>query len=260
MSSNPSERTSPDARRSSPIMSRASSLGNAREQATTGASVRPKRAAGLARLGVVLISTLVLGVTLFLIIRLGGYVEGEEFSPTHFRSRTFTFYEIPIIRWQITPIRRKTTTPLAAITLTQMNLIEPPPGEPTLWHLVSLNFGGGDPIHDDANLLMKQLRYRSDGNGFGSAYWKTWSNDHPELAKEFWPTIAKLAQRELYLLMPRLFEIVRQTDDPDQLRSLVRGYLQEEYRSLIRDMRDAGRNDVADALAAEAAADMGPST
>lgn len=211
------------------------------------------RTASLAKFWVVLISTIVLGLTLFFIIRFGGYVEGEEFSPTHFRSRTFTFYEIPIIRWQITPIRRKTTTPMAALTLTQTKLIQPPPGEPEVWHLVSLQLGGDEAVNDDANLLMKQLRFYTDGG----AYWKNWSNDHPELAKEFWPTIAKLSERELYLLMPRLFEIVRQTEDPGLLRSLIRGYLQEEYQGLIRDMRDAGRDDVADALAAEAASDLG---
>ena len=210
------------------------------------------RTAGLARFWVLLISTVVLAGVLFLIIRWGGYVDGEEFSPTHFRSRTFSFYEIPLIHWQITPIRRTTSTPMAALMLTQTKLIEPPQGEPTVWHLVSLQNGGADRIHHDAALLMKQLRYHADGG----AYWKTWSDDHPEMAKEFWPTIAKLSQRELYVLMPRLFEIVRQSEDPVTLRSLVGGYLQQEYRSLIRDMRDAGREDLADALAAEAAADL----
>ncbi|TWU03739.1 hypothetical protein [Neorhodopirellula pilleata] len=214
----------------------------------------PHRAAGLARFWVLLISTVVLAGVLFLIVRLGGYVEGEEFSPTHFRSRTFTFYEIPLIHWQITPIRRDTSTPMTALTLTQKNLITPPPGEPTLWHLVSLKNGGGEPVHDDAALLMKQLRYHAGGD----SYWKTWTNDHPEMAKELWPTIGKLAERELYILLPRLFEIVRQSENPATLRSLVRGYLQEEYKSLIRDMRDAGQDDLADALAAEAASDLTP--
>lgn len=195
-----------------------------------------------------MITTLVLGLISYGLIRTTGYVEGEEFSPTHFRSRTFSFYEIPLIHWQITPIHRKPTTPTTAVTLTQRKLVESPPGEPSVWHLVWIRRGANDVINDDADLLMSQLRYRADG----TAYWKKWTNDHPQLAKELWPTIATLSQRELYILMPRLFEMVRRVDDPLVVRSLIGGYLQTEYAGLIGDMRAAGQNALADELAFEA--------
>ncbi|SMP76908.1 hypothetical protein SAMN06265222_12237 [Neorhodopirellula lusitana] len=201
---------------------------------------------------VILISTCVLALVLFGIIRTTGYVEGEEFSPTHFRSRKFTFYEIPLIHLQITPIRRTTTTPLTALMLTQKNWIKQPDLEPSTWHLVSLQRGNEDPVDDDAALLMKQLRLHRDG----APFWKTWSTDHPEMAQPFWQTIGTLSQRELYLVMPRLFEIVGPLDDPDTLKTMISDYLQTEYTSLIRDMRAAGRDELADALAKEAASDV----
>lgn len=214
-------------------------------QASPPARKSPRR---VSQFWVIGISTLVLGLIGFLVIRVAGYVEGEEFSPTHFRARRFTFYEIPILHWQITPIQRETTTPDAAISLTQKKLVSPPAGEPAVWHLVSIQRGSTPAVNDDAALLMQQFRFVADGD----VVWRKWSNDHPELAKILWPTIAKLSERELYVLMPRLFEMVRQIEDPEALKTLIAGYLQIEYESLIRDMRDAGQQELADSLAEEA--------
>lgn len=180
-----------------------------------------------------------------------GHVEGEEFSPTHFRSRTFSFYEIPIIHWQVTPIFRSSSTPPTALLLTQKKWISPPITPPATWHLVSLSHGGREPREDDAALLLSQLRLQGDSGPF----WSQWSLDHPALAGELWSTIGTLSQRELYILMPRLLELVRSIDRVDTLRQTQRQYLQEEYASLIRDMRAAGRDDLADALTLEAAQD-----
>jgi hypothetical protein len=197
------------------------------------------------------ISSIVIILLLWAVIVTMGHVEGEEFSPTHFRSRTFSFYEIPIIHWQITPISRSTTTPSTAILLTQKKWITPPATPPSIWHISSLRHGVGESKDDDAALLLRQLR---NGAG-GSGSWSQWSQDHPELANVLWPTIAKLAERELYVLMPRLLEIVRPITSVEPLRVTIAGYLRQEYRSLIRDMRAAGRDDLADALLAEAAED-----
>lgn len=198
-----------------------------------------------------LCSAIVLCVLLWALVRTMGHVEGEEFSPTHFRSRTFSFYEIPIIHWQVTPIVRASSTPPAALLLTQKNWISPPATPPATWHLVSLSRGGRDPQEDDAALLLSQLRL----HGHGGPFWSQWSQDHPALAAELWPMIGTLSQRELYILIPRLLELVRSIDSVDTLRETQRQYLQQEYASLVRDMRAAGRDDLADALTLEAAHD-----
>lgn len=204
------------------------------------------------QLWISLISAIVLGVLLWALVGTLGHVEGEEFSPTHFRSRRFSFYEIPIIHWQVTPITRSNSTPPTARLLTQKNWISPPSSPPTTWHLVSLSRGGREPQEDDAALLLSQLRLQRDGVPF----WSQWSQDHPALASELWPTIGTLSQRELYILMPRLLELVRSIDSVDMLRQTQRQYLQQEYASLIGDMRAAGRDDLADALSLEASQDQ----
>lgn len=203
-----------------------------------------------------LISAIVLGILLWGVVGTMGYVEGEEFSPTHFRSRRFSFYEIPIIHWQITPIDRSSSTPLTALLLTQKKWISPPSSSPTTWHLVSLSRGGREPQEDDAALLLNQLRLQRDGGSF----WSQWSQDHPALASQLWPTIGTLSQRELYILVPRLLELVRPIDSVDTFRATQRQYLRQEYASLVRDMRAAGRDDLADALTLEAAQDEQQST
>lgn len=204
------------------------------------------------QLWISLVSTVLLGVVLWWVIRTMGYVEGEEFSPTHFRSRQFSFYEIPIIHWQITPIDRSSSTPPAALLVTQRKWVSPPSAPPAIWHLVSLRRGAGETKDADAALLVRQLRLQSDGGPF----WSQWSQEHPKLARVLWPTIGTLAQRELYILMPRLLELVRPIDRVDVLQATQLQYLQTQYASLVRDMQAAGQEDLAAALIAEAAQDM----
>ncbi|MFG0287794.1 MAG: hypothetical protein ACF8CQ_06460 [Rhodopirellula sp. JB044] len=117
--------------------------------------------------------------------------------------------------------------------------------------MVSLRRGLEESRDDDAALLLSQLRLRFDG----SAVWRKWSQDHPDLAGVLWPAIAKLADRELYILMPRLLEMARRIDSVPNLQSTISGYLADEYEALIRDMRAAGQNELANSLAAEAAQD-----
>lgn len=201
-------------------------------------------------------ATLLLGLIVLLVITTQGNISGSEFSPTHFQQRDFHFYEIPLLHLQITPIRRKVSTPATASYLKQMSMVSVPQGQPVHWHLVSISRGFSGTSDADAKLLTDQLDLSPDGD----LYWKTWTADHPELAAVFWPVIQKLAERELYILMPRLFELA-QADQPTSvltpgdLQSSIDTYLIDQYASLIQDMVAADRKELAASLAAEAKAD-----
>ncbi len=93
----------------------------------------------------------------------------------------------------------------------------------------------------DADLLIDQLLLNPDGD----LYWKKWSNDHPKLAAVLWPVIQKLAERELYILMPRLFEFAQPDQSPADLQASIDAYLVEQYRGLIADMVAADRIELA---------------
>ncbi len=201
-------------------------------------------------------ATLLLGLVFLLVITTQGNISGSEFSPTHFQQREFHFYEIPLLHLQITPIRRKVTTPVTASYLKQMSLVPVPKGQPVDWHLVSISRGFSGTSDAEAKLLTDQLNLSPDGD----LYWKTWTADHPQLAAVFWPVIQKLAERELYILMPRLF-VLAQTDQPTSdltagdLQASIDAYLIDQYASLIKDMVAADRTELAASLAAEASAD-----
>lgn len=181
-------------------------------------------------------------------ILMQGGVHGTEFSPTHFQTRTFSFREVPLLHLQLTPIRRSAGTANAASYLRAKNLIQVPPGSPIEWHLVRMSRGisTGDPA--DAEILVKHLSLDVGGD----VYWKKWSTAHPELAQVLWPRIQLLAKRELYVLMPDLFELAKTAPSSteaftEQLDRLIR----ESTLRLAADMNEAGRTELARDLLAE---------
>ena len=188
----------------------------------------------------------------FFVIRTQGYVSGTEFAPTHFQTRTFNFYEIPLLHVQITPIVRSIRTDATAQYLLQKSLIPLVQGSAQTWHLANLSRGLTGSRAADASFLVDQLLIESGG----SAHWKKWSVDHPKLASELWPIVQKLAKRELYLLIPSLFELASTSSSVEELQESIDRYLEREYIGLIEDMKAADREPLAAALLAEARLDF----
>lgn len=204
-----------------------------------------------ARLWVTVIAAILLCVVIGLVIFTQGHVTGTEFSPTHFQTRDFDFYEIPILGLQITPIKRTGTTPQAATFLRQNAYIPTPTGQPENWHLVRISRGLGNTTPADAGMLIDQFSLQQRGD----LYWEKWSTDHPAAAKILWPEISKLAVGELYVLIPAMLEQAQNTTDPAALTKFIAEYLPQQYGRLISDLRQAGRVDVAAGLLDEAIAD-----
>lgn len=209
-------------------------------------------------------------IVLFLsgIVFFFGQVEGREFAPSHFEIRRFSFIEIPLLRLQITPIRRFSESSVLQSYLNTSSLITRPPGQPTAWHLVELSRFGVPTQPADAKLLTDFLKIPYSGFAMrrGAAaqsdlYWHQWSIGHPEHAAVLWPQIQKLAERELYLLIPDVFQIAdaavadATAQSVAAMRTRLRAFLIESYASLIDDMRAAGMDDVAESLRREAATD-----
>jgi hypothetical protein len=188
------------------------------------------------------------------VVMIKGKVSGREFAPSHFETREFTFYEIPLFHLQITPIGRKNTTGPLERQLRANGWITVPRGQnATDWHLVTLWRGpiGGDAV---ASLLTRELQLR----GPSGPFWPSWNSDYPQRASKLWPTVQRLASRELYLLIPEMLQIVRSLpgdDDATTTAALIDQWLIAQYTGLIRDLRDAGRNRLADELLGEAIGD-----
>ena len=189
------------------------------------------------------------------VVLLKGSVSGTEFAPSHFQTREFSFYEIPFLHIQITPITRKDKTGPIARQIRANSWITVPRGQkPTNWHLVALNRGPtGTPAV--AGLLTDGLAIES-ANG---SFWKIWNDDHPKRASVLWPTVQRLAERELYVIIPELMQLARTLpgdDDANLLADQIDRWLIEQYTGLVKDLRDADRMVLADEMLAEAIGDF----
>lgn len=183
-----------------------------------------------------------------------GKVRGTEFSPQDFREREFEFWEIPLVHLQITPISRSGTTNTLTSYLKAQQLIQVPrasakPDSQT-WHLVNLSRGSLPRPPADAEILVNYLQGDVGGR------WRQWTVDHPEMAKVFWRRTQKLAEREMYVLMPDLFAIAQHAESAAELSDRTDLYLQETYLQIASDLRDAKKPTIAAELLDEAIADF----
>lgn len=194
----------------------------------------------------------VLSIIVALVIWVGGRVEGREFTPTHFTQRSFSFWEVPLLGLQVTPIKRS-PVPMRTINLLRSKPYFPTPkSAPTVFHPVEISRGlSGQPQPGDAKILVDYLTLDDDG----TSVWEQWTRDHPQAAAVFWPVIHKLAQRELYLLMPDLFAIAERTTDANALSSQIDTQLRSEYLALAQDLAAAEQNAMAVEVLEEAVAD-----
>ncbi|KAA5538766.1 hypothetical protein FYK55_26570 [Roseiconus nitratireducens] len=214
---------------------------------TTGSS----RGGRKSRRAVVIVCSILCTLLVAALVLIKGNVSGTEFAPSHFQTREFSFYEIPFLHLQITPVRRKMVTDATSRQIRTSAWIQVPRGKPPeTWHLVSLSRG---PTTTPAlgQLLTDELTVRDSSGPF----WSSWNSDHPKRAAVLWPVVQRLAERELYLLIPELMQLGRTHADDATLPKAIDQWLIDQYVGLIRDMREADRTDLADALLREAVQD-----
>jgi hypothetical protein len=206
------------------------------------------------RIWVSVSAAIIICVVLGLVIRTQGFVSGSEFAPSHFVQRSFSFYEIPLVHWQITPIRRRDDTPRAATYVKTKLLKKVPKGTASNWHLVSLTRGISGATNADANFLLAQLEFGDQAKS--DPYWIDWSKQNPKHAAILWPIVQRLAERELYIFIPMVFATADSGGkSPAELQKVIDDQLAREYVYLVRDMREAGKLTVAATLLSEALAD-----
>jgi tetratricopeptide (TPR) repeat protein len=187
------------------------------------------------------------GITLFFILSVAHYglVSGEEFSPHTFERRTYHYYELPLVRLKITPLVRQVQRhQLETLLINKKYLTTQSP--PQRWDLIAATRGGEPWRTGNAQILAHYLDAWDNANNMTS-YWETWTVDHPGLAKVVWPEIARLARRELYVLMPPLFDLALAHERPAELQSDLNRTLARNYERLaeakveLGDYRSAAR-------------------
>lgn len=204
------------------------------------------------------IVTLVTGILSLVLVGgfvlIQGNVSGVEFSPTHFQTREFAFYEIPILSVQLTPIQRTDITGASERQIRSRSWISVPGGPPPEpWHLVRIQRGPSS-TPGQASLLVDQMQLQTGGKPF----WNSWNSSHPNRASVIWPLAQRLAERELYVLIPELLARARSLPGGDDTLALSKSldpWLVSQYASLVRDLRDDKRERLAEKILTEALLD-----
>jgi hypothetical protein len=150
------------------------------------------------------------GAVTFATVWFGG-VHGVEINPYSLARRSYSFYEIPIVRWQVLGIRREDVTSITVVFLEKQKYVAAAKGAPNVWHVVTGTRGRRAPVIGDADVLVRYLEAQDSENYH---LWQKWSEENPQLAKCLWPAVSRLAQDELYLFVPDLFDLAKQADDP----------------------------------------------
>lgn len=160
-------------------------------------------------LGVIGMTALVLSaaaVVLLLVTFAIGSVSGTEFNPQTFERRWFSFYEIPLVRLQVTPLWRVGANGDVEDLVIAQKYVTPPPKAPEQWELISLVRRNYKQPPTDVQILVRYLDANDEDR---DSYWTQWSIKHPEMAALLWPEAARLARLEQYVLLPPLFELAR---------------------------------------------------
>ncbi len=172
------------------------------------------------------------GVVLFLATFQYGLVSGEEFAPDTFERRSYWYYELPLVQLKLTPVFRSVQqNQLEAALVNDKYITQQPP--PKRWDLVAAQRGGGLWRKGDAQILCHYLdAWDPNPKKNMTSFWETWTSDHPTLAKVLWPEVVTLARRDLYYLIPSLFERALAHEKPQSLQNDLNLILARNYHVL----------------------------
>lgn len=175
-----------------------------------------------------LISSTTFGAAILMLLTIVtmGMVTGEEFSPNTFQRRFFVYYQLPLVRIQITPVSRNNATNRLQRFLISHGLVPQSPTTSPRWDVVHANGAGIGHWSGDAAILCHYLDQRDDD---GNSRWLRWSKNHPKLAKCLWPTVAHVARQQLYALVPDLIHLAQTTDEPAQFDEQISLQLANAY-------------------------------
>jgi hypothetical protein len=147
-----------------------------------------------------------------------GGVHGTEFCPQTFERRSYSYYELPILRIQVTGERHEDLTGATELCLTSHKYITPAASGKQDWHVLVGSRGTRLRRPGDAGLLIEYLDAKESDDYHR---WARWSEEHDALAKVFWPAVQQLAMNEQYVYLPDLFDLTKTIDDSVKLKQEV---------------------------------------
>ncbi len=196
-----------------------------------------KRRGGKSHLATILISSIGLLLLLLLAVLSFGRVRGEEFSPQGFAIRSFSYYQIPFLRIQVWPVSVYKIPNDLAKYLRANKLLGSVASQPPRWGIVTMSEGGVQTYRGDASILTSYLQ---QPGAVGTESWLSWSKNHPKLERELWPVIARMAQEDMYTIIPALLEAARRAEAEDELANELRRVLVSELLQFAEAEKQSG--------------------
>lgn len=168
-----------------------------------------------------------------------GAINGTEFSPNTFQSRSFRYLRIPGTMSRLGPTTLGptfSTTELEILKhLTRQN------GSDT-WHPIAIVNSNLAPKYPAALLVESLSRKSPEGNSI----WAAWSAKNPALASTLWPFIQSMALNNIYLEIPNILEFAENYSGPvEKFESELHTFAREKllsHRSLYESNSDSPNN------------------
>jgi hypothetical protein len=188
---------------------------------------------------------LITGSIGFLVLLTLGIVSGEEFSPDDFSRRRFEYIRLPILNWVVRGIEYTDLSSNFEKSLGPDGWISTSPA--TTWHLYR-EFRNPESADCDARFLVELLTIKSDSDEY-EYFWDEWNNQHPDLAKPFWPFVARLARDEMYLAMPEFMQLAMDVEkgpsipDASSFENRLRQQLADSYLKFAQLDQAKGRSE-----------------
>ena len=162
-------------------------------------------------------------VVIYLCEWVGQSVEGKEFNPYTFETRSFSYRQSLITKRQIKGIKRTKENQDAL-----SKYISAQPWYPTStqdqWDLVRDSTVEADSL-DWRSLPLLHLLNNEDFTSF----WLNWSANHSELSKYLWLAVIELAREDQYESIPLIFDAVSEIQDPVVFRDEIKEFMKSAY-------------------------------
>ncbi len=170
----------------------------------------------------------VLGAILFVFVVtvVFGGVHGLEFCPQTFERRSYSYYELPVLRIQITGERHEDLTGDTEKYVRSQKYFTAINGKKD-WHVLVGSQGTRLRRPGDAGILMQYLDAKQPGD---TSRWVYWSEKNETLAEIIWPAAQQLALADAYVFVPDLFDLAKTLDCDEQLKPAVQSFLSTKIK------------------------------
>ena len=178
-----------------------------------------------------------------------GRVDGTEFSPHQFSRRNFTYYQIPIVQLQITPVVRSSPTHDLEDYLSRQKILVPATTA-NRWDPIN-TYSGSAQINGDAKIL---CNYLDTTNSHREFVWLDWTKDEKNEKKigPFWSAVHQAANLNAYFVIPSLFQVAKKPLDAEAFETELHNVARQQYFDAATDYASVNESDIAEKLFAAA--------